>query len=128
MRVEGLVFGFVAVFMAVLGIIYWFTSYEPTGTVLLALASGIGAIPGAFFLWHGTRMDARPEDRPDADPEDGAGVVGQFLESSVWPFVLAGGAALAGVGLVFGLWASLPGVALLTIAFVGASLESRSTH
>lgn len=128
MRTEGLIFLAVTLFMALIGAAYWFTSYEPTGTTLLALTVGLGAIPGGFLLWHSARMAARAQDRPDAAPADGAGPVGSFPESSIWPFVLAAGAALTGIGLVFGLWSALPGVVLLVITFVGATLESRSTH
>ena len=110
--------------MAVIGVAYWFTSYEPTGTVLLALTVGLGAIPGGFLLWRSARMASRVEDRPDAGPGDGEGVIGSFPVSSIWPFALAAGAALTGIGLVFGLWASLPGVALLGVTFVAATLES----
>jgi hypothetical protein len=128
MKVEAYSFLGVASAMAVLGIIYWFTSSEPSGTTLLGVATVFGALPGVYLLRRSRQMEPRPEDRGDADPADGAGVVGSFPESSVWPFVLAGGAALTGVGLVFGLWAAAPGVILLGIAFVGASLESRGSH
>jgi hypothetical protein len=128
MKVEAYTFLSVAAVMAILGLIYWFTSYEPTGTTLLGVAAVFGLLPGIYLLRQSRRIEPRPEDRTDAKGAEGAGVVGSFPESSVWPFVLAGGVALTGVGLVFGLWASAPGVLLLGIAFVGASLESRSTH
>jgi hypothetical protein len=127
MRAEAYTFLAVSAGMAVLGVIYWFTSYEPTGTTLLGIAAVFGLLPGLYLLRRSTRMAPRPEDRPDADPADGAGVVGAFPESSVWPFVIAAGVALTGIGLVFGLWAAAPGVVLLGIAFVGASLESRGS-
>jgi hypothetical protein len=44
----------------------------------------------------------------------------------VWPLVLAIGAATTGIGLVFGVWAALPGTVVLVLAFIGGSLESRS--
>jgi cytochrome c oxidase subunit IV len=128
MKVEGYSFLGIGAFIALIGIIYWFTSYEPTGTTLLGLSAVFGALPGVYLLRQSRHMTPRPEDRTDAEPSDGAGVVGSFPESSVWPFVLAGGAALTGIGLVFGLWASAPGVLILLIALVGAILESHSTH
>lgn len=128
MRTEALIFVGVAAFMGVIGAIYWFASYEDAGTTLLATTVGLGLIPGGFLLYRTRGMGSRPEDRPDAVPDDGAGVVGSFPEASIWPFVLAAGAALAGIGLVFGLWASLPGLLLIAVAFVFATVESRSTH
>jgi hypothetical protein len=35
---------------------------------------------------------------------------------------------MTGIGLVFGVWAGLPGVILIGVAFVGAVLESRGQH
>jgi len=127
-KVEALTFLGTGLFAAFIGLIYWFTSHEPSGTTLLGLSLGLGGLPGIVFLRWSRRMAPRPEDRPDALVEEGAGTVGSFPESSIWPFVIAAGAALTGVGLVFGLWAALPGLILLTIAFVGGALESRGTH
>jgi len=127
MKEQGLVFVATAIFLVGIGVIYWFTSYEPSGTVLLLLCVGLGVIPGSFLLWHSVRAPSPlPEDRPDANPDDLTGRVGSFPETSVWPLVLAIGAAMTGIGLVFGVWAGLPGGVVLVIAFVGASLESRS--
>ena len=128
MRTQGLVLVGTAVFMAVIAAIYWFTSYEPTGSILLAVTIGLGVIPGAFLLRASRRSGDLPEDRDDADPDDAAGDIGWFAASSVWPVVLAGGAAMFGIGLVFGVWAGIPGALLIVSAFVGGTLESRSQH
>jgi len=128
MRVEAYTFLATAAFMAVIGLTYWFTSHEPTGTTLLGVGTLLGALPGIVLWRWSRRMAPRPEDRDDAEISEGTGTVGSFPESSIWPFVLAAGVALAGVGLVFGLWLSLPGLLVLGIAFVGATLESRSAH
>ena len=127
MRVQALVFVGTGAFLALIGAIYWFSSYEPAGTVLLVLGLGLGVIPGAYLLWRTASAPALAEDRADADPGDGAGPLGTFPASSVWPVVLAGGVALTGVGLVFGVWAALPGLIFVVVAFVGATLESRGS-
>lgn len=128
MKTQGLVFVATAVFMAVIGLIYWFTSYEPSGTTMLGLTVGIGLIPGVALLRWAHRARPLPGDRPEADPDDVRGALGTFPESSVWPLVLAAGAAMTGVGLVFGIWASLPGGLLILVAFVGGVMESRGQH
>ena len=128
MKTQGLVFVGTAVFMAVIGLIYWFTSYEASGTTMLGLTLGIGLIPGVALLRWSRRSRMLPGDRADADPDDMDGALGSFPESSVWPVVLAAGAAMTGIGLVFGVWASLPGALLILVAFVGGVLESRGQH
>jgi hypothetical protein len=125
MRTEGLIFGATAAFFVVIGLIYWFTSYENTGTTLLATAAGLGVLPGAFLLWRSRLMSPRPQDLPDAVQADGAGEMGTFPGPSIWPLTLAGGAALSLVGLVFGIWSALPGGALVVFALIGATAESR---
>jgi hypothetical protein len=127
-RVQGLIFIGTGVFVVVSGAIYWFTSYEPAGTVMLLAGLGLGVMPGAFLVWRSMVGSVPAEDRGDAEMGDGAGRVGTFPTSSVWPVVLAGGAALTGVGLVFGLWSALPGLVFVAIAFVGATLQSRGSH
>jgi hypothetical protein len=124
-RTEGTIFVGVAVFFLVVTGIYWFTSYEDTGTVLLLLTAGLGAIPGAWLLYKSRKIPTRLEDQEEANPEEGAGVVGSFPETSVWPLVLALGVAVAGVGLVFGAWLVLPGIPLVLVALIGGILEGR---
>jgi hypothetical protein len=127
-KIQGIAFLATAAFMGVIGAVYWFTSYEPTGTMLLALAAVLALIPGAFLTWKAVRSEPGPSDREDAEPDEAAGTIGSFPESSVWPVVLAAGTALAVVGLVFGLWAGVPGAVIVVVAFVGAVLESRGEH
>ncbi len=128
MRTQGIIFLGTGAFFVVICAVYWFTSYEPAGTVMLGVCVGLALIPGLYLLWWSRRVQALPEDRPDAEPDDAVGKIGSFPESSVWPLILAGGAAMVGVGLVFGVWAALPGAVLVVLSFVGASLESRGQH
>jgi hypothetical protein len=70
-------------------------------------------------------MRERPEDNPDASLEDGAGVVGAFPGSSIWPFVLGMGATFVAAALVFGAWTLGVGLFLAVSALVGVVYESR---
>lgn len=125
MKTEGAIFVGIAAFFLVLTGLYWFTSYEDAGTVLLFLLVGLGAMPGTWLIWRSRNLPARLEDQEGATIEQGAGVVGTFPETSVWPLVFALGISLAGVGLVFGLWFAVPGIPLALVALVGAILEGR---
>ena len=129
MRTEALVFIGVATFMGLIGVIYWVASSEPAGTTMLGACMGLAVIPGGFLAYHSGRMRALdPQDDPDADIRDGSGPVGAFAGSSVWPVVLAAGATMSAVGLIFGAWAVVPGLVLMVTGFLGAALESRSPH
>lgn len=125
MKVEAYVLLFIAVFFGVVAAIYWFLSYEDAGGVMLLASALLGLLPGAYYFWWSRRMRPRPEDREDARPEDGAGVVGAFPSSSIWPFVLGLAASSVGLALVFGAWTAVFGGALAVSAVVGVILESR---
>lgn len=125
MRTEGLVFAGTAAFFAVVTTVYWFTSYEEAGSTMLLLTVGLGLIPGVWLLWWSRRMAPRPEDRADADIEDGVGVVGRFPGPTAWPATLALGAVLAANGMAFGIWPALPGFVLIFIAASGAIMSGR---
>jgi len=123
MRIEGLLFAFVALFVALCDIVYWFTSHDPTGTTALALTAGLGVIVGTYLLFTARRIDARPEDRPDADIAEGAGAVGFFSPYSWWPLPLAGSAALVALGIALGWWLVIIGVAFLFGSLGGLLFE-----
>ena len=119
---ETRVFLFVAAFGIVIGIIYWFVSYEVAGTVLL-LAFGVanGALALALVRAPGARLVRRrasdsegaPAVAPDRqDIGGGAGTgdvdrpfldeLGRLPGESFAPFAVGLGAATAATGLIFG--------------------------
>jgi hypothetical protein len=114
-KVESVIFGIIAVFCVAAAVVYGFWAQEPVGTTALALSAGLTALIGGFFWFVSRRIDARPEDRKDAEIADGAGELGFFSPSSYWPFALALSAAMMGLALAF--WYSwliiIGGVALL---------------
>jgi prepilin signal peptidase PulO-like enzyme (type II secretory pathway) len=125
MRVEARVMIGVGIFFAVVLAVYWFTSYEAGGTVMLFFTILLGLLPGSYFLWWSRRMPPRPEDNPDATMEEGSGTVGSFPEQSIWPLTLGAGCALCALSLVFGLWFAILGAALAFGAAAGYTIESR---
>jgi uncharacterized membrane protein HdeD (DUF308 family) len=124
-KIEAMFLLFLGAFFGVVGIVYWFTSYEDGGTMMLAGTAALGFLPGSYyFFWH-KRMGRRAEDRDDATIEEGAGVINSFPGSSIWPFVLGMGAFLTVLALVFGIWLIFVGISLILTALVGVTAESR---
>ncbi|MHB1503727.1 MAG: aa3-type cytochrome oxidase subunit IV [Acidimicrobiales bacterium] len=125
MKIEANILVGLAVFFAVVSLGYWFWSYEPAGTAMLAGTVLFGLLPGAYYFWWAKRMKPRTEDRPDATLKEGAGVVGSFPGSSIWPFVLGMGLFLVVLSLVFGTWLLVVGGAITLYATIGVTAESR---
>lgn len=125
MKVEAYVLLFIGTFFGIVAIIYWFFSYDQAGTAMLIGTFLLGLLPGSYYLWWSRRMKPRPEDDPGATMEDGAGVVGAFPGSSVWPFVLGLGSSFVALALVFGSWTLAVGFFLGIAALVGVIYESR---
>ncbi|MDA8032763.1 MAG: cytochrome c oxidase subunit 4 [Actinomycetota bacterium] len=125
MKVESRFLLFLSMFAAVTASIYWFTSYEDAGSVMLLAVCLLGLLPGGYYYWWSRRMTPRPEDDANASQSDGAGVVGAFPGSSIWPFVLGLGAAMTALAFVFGFWTALFGLTLAISAVIGVIVESR---
>jgi hypothetical protein len=110
MKTEWRLFGTVAGFLLLVGILYavWTNAQsgrvEWIGTVALGLSFLLCAMCGGFFWFVSRRIDLRPEDRPDAEIADGAGEIGFFSPGSYWPFGLGLSATIAGTGLAFWMW------------------------
>jgi len=122
-RVEGLIFSLLAIFLLVVGTVYWITSRDPSGFTLIMLSGGLGLMIGYYLLFTARRIDERPEDRPDAEIADGAGEIGFFAPHSWWPMALAGSAALTASGIIFGPFLILIGVFCLLGALSGLLFE-----
>jgi len=123
MKIEGYVFAFIAVFLVPVTIVYWVLSQDPTGTTCLALSIGLTFMIGYYLLFTARRMEARPEDRPDADISEGSGEVGFFPPHSWWPIALAGSFSVTMIGLVFGPFLVLMGLMVLVVSTLGLLFE-----
>lgn len=128
MRIEGRVFAVVAGFLAVVSLIYWYVSKDPTGGVVLAFASGLAFLIGYYLFFTARRIPPRPEDIGEAEIADGAGEVGFFSPHSWWPLALAGGASLAALGLAFGIWLGIIGAVTLLFGLTGLLFEYYVGH
>ena len=124
MKVEALIFNLITVFCLVAGVVYGVWSREPIGTTALILSGGLTGLIGGFFWFISRRIDARPEDRKDADIVDGAGELGFFSPSSYWPVALAASVALMGLALAFFYsWLILIAGGALLVTIGGLSFE-----
>ena len=123
MKVEGYVFAFIAVFLVPVTAVYWILSQDPTGTTCLALSIGLTFMIGYYLLFTARRMEARPEDRPDAEISEGSGEVGFFAPHSWWPIALAGAFSVVMVGLIIGPFLVLIGTLFLVVSLLGMLFE-----
>lgn len=125
MRVYALFLVGVGVFFSIIGIVYWFTSYESGGFLMLIGSALLGFLPGSYYLWWSYRTKDLLDDDQDASIAEGAGTIDSFPGSSIWPFILGMGAFFTGLTFVFGLWFAPIGGALILSAAVGVTVESR---
>ncbi len=126
MKIEARFFLAITVFLAVIGTVYWFASYEDTGSVLLAAGAVMGLIVGASIWYHTRGAPARPEDRADASISDGAGPVDVFPTESAWPFAVGLSGAVLASGFAFGVWLVVIGAAGFALSIAGYLLEARN--
>jgi hypothetical protein len=125
MRTEGRVFLGVTAFFVVIGLVYWFTSYEDAGAVMLAASAGMGVIAGGAILLLSRRAPLRAEDDPDATVAGGAGVVDVFPTQSIWPFAVGLSGTVAASGFAFGAWLVIIGTGALAVSLICWILEAR---
>jgi hypothetical protein len=133
-KIEARMFLLIAVFCWLAAIFYgvWtaqpqsFTHgrLEPVGVAGLILSGGLLGIAGSFLWFVSRRIDARPEDRPDAEIAEAAGELGFFSPGSYWPIGIAAAATVTGFGLAFAqLWLVIVGILLVLFAVGGLLFE-----
>jgi hypothetical protein len=123
-KVEALIFNIIGFFCVVAAVVYGLWAREPIGTTALVLSAGLTFLIGGLFWFISRRIDARPEDRKDADIADGAGELGFFPPASYWPFGLALSAGLMGLALAFFYsWLILIAAAALLVTIGGLLFE-----
>jgi len=133
-------FWILTVFFAILAVVYtvWsvidFTNtpeaiqrasaVEWAGTIALSLTAILSALI-AFYLGrtHSAQGGELPEDRLNANIDDGDAEQGFFSPWSWWPIMLAAGAALLFLGIAVGVWIAAIGAAVTLISLVGWMYE-----
>jgi hypothetical protein len=130
MKVEARLFLGVAAFCWLASIAYaiWTKQdqghVEVAGLAALILSGGLLGISGSFFWFVSRRIDARPEDREDAEIAEAAGELGFFSPGSYWPIAIAGAAMLTGLGLAFfQVWLVIIGVLAILFTVGGLLFE-----
>jgi hypothetical protein len=124
MRVTGWLFGGLAAFFALTGVVYWFLSNEPAGAAALIFTGALGFLIAFYLLFTAKRIEPLPEDDEEGDIVEGAGVQGFFSPYSWWPLALGIGAAAVGLGLVFVMWWLIAlGVVTTIFAVTGTLFE-----
>lgn len=133
MKTGWMLFTGLALFYAIITVIYWFVGGEAVGITAIGLSGGLAALIG-FYLWFTAKRlgNVLPEDNVTAEISDSAGELGFFSPHSWWPLPLAFCMVLAGLGLLIGWWLTLIAVGGLLISILGFVLEyekpSKSAH
>ena len=133
MKTGWMLFTGLALFYAIVTVIYWFVGGEAVGITAIGLSGGLAALIG-FYLWFTAKRlgNVLPEDNVTAEISDSAGELGFYSPHSWWPLPLAFCMVLAGLGLLIGWWLTLIAVGGLLISILGFVLEyekpSKSAH
>jgi hypothetical protein len=130
MKFNGNLFYLLTVFYFVdaAGYAVWFYNsnnggYEPIGTAAIAML-GFMSLFLAFYLKNtAKRQGTVPEDRLDANIEDGESEIGYFAPWSWWPFFLGLFGAMAFASLAVGWWLFFIAFPLSLVALIGFVFE-----
>jgi hypothetical protein len=128
MRVEGWLFLGSGFFLAATDIVYWYLSYDPTGTAALALAVGLCLLAGFYIVFTGRRLPLRPEDDNEGEVAQGTGELGFFSPHSWQPLFVGLAAAFTAVGFAVGWWMVLIGAVALMLTTIGFVFEYYRGH
>ena len=123
MKVEGWLFLGCGVFLAGSDVVYWYVSYDPTGTTALALAVALCLLAGFYVMFTGRRLPLRPEDDNAGEIVQGTGEVGFFSPHSWWPLWVGLAAATTALGAAIGWWMVLIGFLALLLTSIGFVFE-----
>jgi hypothetical protein len=128
MRANAILFWILSIFFVLSSVVYtlwnlldeFHRNVEWVGTVAMLLAAILSAFI-AFYVGrsHASQGGELPEDRLDANIDDGDPELGHFSPWSWWPVALAFGAGLVILGLAVGFWICYIGVAFSLICIVG---------
>ena len=121
LAVQWRTFAGIGLFIAVIAVIYWFSSYDYAGTVMLGLASGLSFLSAGYLF-----VQDRSSTKPRAAVEGDLAVERQYLpHASLWPFGIGVGAFLAFNGLILGFAYAVPGAIVISVSIAGLVAQTR---
>jgi hypothetical protein len=116
-------FGFLAVFYAVVDVVYWLVGGEALGITAIGLSGGLALTIGFYFYTNDKRMGLLPSDNLEGEIADLAGELGFFSPHSWWPLPLALSACAMGLGLIVGWWLTVIALGALVVSIIGFTTE-----
>jgi hypothetical protein len=107
-----------AIFFVATAPIYWFLTYDPTGTTALIMTTLLCGLLGFYLYVVSNQIPPRPEDREHGEIAEGAGELGFYPPYSWWPLFCAMALATIVLGIVIGWWLFIigAGIGALTVS------------
>ncbi|CAN5214790.1 cytochrome c oxidase subunit 4 [soil metagenome] len=94
------------------------------GTIGIGLTAVLSAFIATFLTFQYRAQGGElPEDRLEANIEDGDAEQGHYAPWSWWPVMLAGSLALVFLGVAVGFWISAIGGGILVVSIIGWQYE-----
>jgi hypothetical protein len=94
-------------------------NFELIGLITMGLSGLLCLFIAFYFARSAVGSAAWPEDRPNAEIDDGDPEIGHFSPQSWWPVLLAGSASLLILGVAISAWLAFLAVPFLLICVVG---------
>ena len=137
MKTNARLFLILTVFYLLDAVVYGYWSYsvskDKNVEIIGTAAIGMLVFLSGFIYFYINKtakvMGNAPEDRLDANIEDGEAEIGFYSPWSWWPFMLGIGGAIAFASLAIGPWMTFIGIPVALVALVGFVFEySRGQH
>lgn len=119
-----------AVYFFILTVVYTVWSVIDTSEVewIGSIAIGLSGVLSMFIAFYlqvqfKNQGGVLPEDRLEAEIDEGDPEIGFYSPWSWWPLVIAAGTALAFLGLAVGFWVSIYAIPIVLISLIGWTYE-----
>ncbi len=124
MKANWKLFSGLAVFYAIMAVIYYEVGGETVGITGMILAACLAGMVG-FYVWFTQKRIGFdiPSDDLQGEIADDAGELGFYSPHSWWPLPVALSACAMGLGLIIGWWLTLIGLGTILISIIGFVTE-----
>jgi len=124
MKANWQLFTGLAIFYAIMSIVYYSVGGEAVGITGMILSACLAGMVG-FYIWFTQKRIGFdiPSDNVDAEIADDAGELGFYSPHSWWPLPVALSATAMSLGLIIGWWLTLIALGALIISIIGMVTE-----